>query len=86
MPAWHCRLATPSLKDAELCDGPRHAECGLRYTAGEFSWDSKGDLRLDGVPGVIHVPGLAYLPPRNPSAVIVWQDTEGWNAEFEGGR
>jgi hypothetical protein len=50
MPAWHCRLAVSSLKDAELCDGPQHDECGLRYAAGEFSWDSKGDLRLDGVP------------------------------------
>jgi hypothetical protein len=84
MPAWHCRLAAPSLKDAELCDGPQHDECGMRYAAGEFSWDGKGDLHLDGVPGVIHVPGLAYLPLRSPSAVIVWQDKGGWNAEFEG--
>src|ERR1019366_3745156 len=44
MPAWHCRLAAPSLKDAELCDGPQHDECGMRYAAGEFSWDGKGDL------------------------------------------
>jgi hypothetical protein len=83
MPAWHCRLAATALQGAELCDGPQHSECGLRYTAGEFSVGSDG-LHLDDVPGPIPVPGLAYLPLRNPSAVIVWQDKGGWNAEFEG--
>jgi hypothetical protein len=53
----------------------------MRYSAGEFSVGKDG-LHLDGMPDAIHVPGLASLPPRNPSAVIVWQDTEGWNAEF----
>ena len=85
MTAWHCRLAALSLKDAQPCDGPQHSECGLRYTAGEFRWDKDG-LHLDDMPGAIPVPGLAYFPVRNPSAVIVWQDTEGWNAEFLGER
>lgn len=82
MPSWHCRHTAATLSDAKPCEGPRHGECGLRYAAGEFWLDRAGALHLQGIPDPIRIPGLAQLPPRNPSAVIVWQDTEGWNAEF----
>ena len=81
MSTWYCRHYRPPglFRKAEQCEGPEHSECGLRYTKGEFSVDSHGNLRLCDVPGAIPMSGRT---PGDPLFVTVWQDAEGWHAEF----
>ena len=59
MSGWHCRLAGTSTFP-ELCEGPRHATCGVRYALGEYSLTREG-LSLPGI-GTLRMEGAAFAP------------------------
>ncbi|HEY2088256.1 MAG TPA: hypothetical protein VGH54_19845 [Mycobacterium sp.] len=77
MPEWHCRLAAAS-PVPERCQGPRHGKCGLRYLPGEYTVTGNG-IMLPGI-GTVRMEGAAFAPKDAP--VIVYQDDDGWTAEF----
>jgi len=79
MSTWHCRLTAPMTVAREACTGPRHSECGLRYAPGEFTVTREG-LVLPGI-GTVRMKGTAFTPKN--AAVIVFQDANGWIAEFD---
>jgi hypothetical protein len=78
MSHWHCRTAAAG--EPELCKGPRHDRCGMRYDPGEYTvtWDGItipgiGTVRMDLPP--------AFVPKS--AAAIVWHDGTGWAVEFD---
>jgi hypothetical protein len=84
MSRWYCRLAEAGAMP-ELCEGPRHRECGVLYGPGEYTLTGDGltlpelgTVRIKDADRLRQAAGLGAL--RGP--VLVFEDDRGWIAEF----
>jgi hypothetical protein len=78
MPDWYCRTAAAG--EPELCKGPRHDCCGMRYAPGEYTL-SRDAITLPDI-GAVPTPGLAPAFIPKSAAAIVYRDGAGWTVEF----
>lgn len=81
MSEWHCRRAAGPVP-REMCAGPLHDTCGLRYAPGEFTLTRSG-ITLPGI-GMVPIDNAAFAP--RDAAAIIFRDGDGWVAEFEASR